>query len=395
MKNKKYLLYLFLVLLILVTSCASGSGPEESKNNVVSSTEGMVTVTEDDGTRVLSVDEFEKLLQTLPLAVVDQAFSEGDDKLNFLYPSKLQAIIRNNTSLDIKDAEVAFVAWDENDLPIKIEGQLDFYGGNYYKRVSYSDINLVPNEVFGYDYGYALSDSMKISRLQAIALSFETFNGEKWENPYTKEFKELFEGKKYNADSSVEVKIKEVEEAFKALEFANYSSDNDNDSKEHGDQEDDSSGNILKTDKEISREELDGIIAQQELAVIVSEYIIQSEDMKLIYPDMLNVILKNNTDDDIKDAIIAFVAWDKNGLPVKIKGQFDFTDGSYLKRVNYNDINTIPGDTFGDNYGLLLDEHTSVTDFKAIVESFETFEGEVWKNPFYGDFKKLYEGKKY
>jgi len=70
----------------------------------------------------------------------------------------LQATIRNNTDKDIKDAIVAFVAWDENNLPVKIEGQMDFSGGVYTKKVNYGDINLVGGASFGDDSGYGLDE---------------------------------------------------------------------------------------------------------------------------------------------------------------------------------------------------------------------------------------------
>ena len=39
-------------------------------------------------------------------------------------------------------------------------------------------------------------------------------------------------------------------------------------------------------------------------------------------------------------------------------------------------------------------EKCNIATFKAIVVSYETFEGKTWNNPYYEDFCSLYEGKK-
>ncbi len=50
-------------------------------------------------------------------------------------------------------------------------------------------------------------------------------------------------------------------------------------------------------------------------------------------------------------AVVAYVAWDENNLPVKIEGDMDFNGGSYVKEVNFDGINLVPGGTFGENSG--------------------------------------------
>lgn len=145
---------------------------------------------------------------------------------------------------------------------------------------------------------------------------------------------------------------------------------------------------------ERTEEELLALLAEQPLAVIQTEYLVQSDEWKTIYPDMLSAILQNHSDEAIQNAVVAFVAWDKNDLPVKIEGQFDFMGGSYIKEVRYDEINLIPGETFGENKGYSLAEDTTIATFKAIVVSYDPFEGVTWKNPYYEDFRKLYEGKK-
>ena len=146
--------------------------------------------------------------------------------------------------------------------------------------------------------------------------------------------------------------------------------------------------------KELTAEELEAQLSAQELKITSTKYSVQHEQYKALYPDMMQVILQNDTEYDIKNAVIAFVAWDENNLPVKIKGSTDFSDGSYVKQCNYGDINLIPGGTFGDSSGFQVDEACGIKTFKAIVVSYEAFTGEKWDNPLYKDWCKLYEGVK-
>lgn len=123
--------------------------------------------------------------------------------------------------------------------------------------------------------------------------------------------------------------------------------------------------------------------------------LVQSNDYKALYPDMLQAILVNNTEYDIKNAVIAFMAWDANNLPVLIKGQFDFNKATYIRQGNYNGINMVPGSTFGEKTGMKLDESiTGIVTVKAIVVSYETFDGNTWTNPDYEAFVEQYAGKK-
>jgi hypothetical protein len=135
-------------------------------------------------------------------------------------------------------------------------------------------------------------------------------------------------------------------------------------------------------------------IDAQELKVIKTKYVVQDEEYKSLYPDMLQAVIQNDTSYDIKNALVAFVAWDSNNLPVKIKGSIDFSDGSYIKEVNYGDINLVPGKKFGESSGFEVDENCNIKTFKAIVVSYETFDGTTWENPLYEDWCEFYEGVK-
>lgn len=149
--------------------------------------------------------------------------------------------------------------------------------------------------------------------------------------------------------------------------------------------------------EEFNAAKLEEEVAKQPLCVTSTEYFVQSTQWKTLYPDMLSAVIKNNSDKDIKNAVIAFVAWDSNNLPVKIEGQYDFNGGDYIVEVNYNDINLVPGASYGDNSGYSLNcmnGDPNIAKFKAIVVSYTTFDGETWKNPLYNKFKDIYEDKK-
>ncbi len=146
--------------------------------------------------------------------------------------------------------------------------------------------------------------------------------------------------------------------------------------------------------KELTAEEIGSQLSEQELKIISTKYTVQDKQYKALYPDVMQVILKNDTEYDIKNALIAFVAWDENNLPVQIKASVDFGGGSYVKECEYPDINLIPGGTFGDTYGFEVDDTCNIKNFKAIVVSYEAFTGETWHNPLYEEWRKLYEGVK-
>lgn len=102
-----------------------------------------------------------------------------------------------------------------------------------------------------------------------------------------------------------------------------------------------------------------------------------------------------NSGTDIKSCVIAFAAWDSNNLPVKILGQYDY-EGSYVQKVNYDAINLVDGDTYGENSGLALDEDcNSIVTIKAVVVSYEDFDGNTWNNPYYDTWVYTYSEKRF
>jgi len=319
--------------------------------------------------KTCTMAELDALMANQPLIVKSTKYLVQDEQYKALYPDMLQAVIYNNTTADIKNAIVAFVAWDENNLPVKIKGSIDFSDGSYVTKVNFKDINLAPGGTYGESSGYEVDEKCNISSFKACVVSFETFGGEKWENPYFDEWSKLYSGVKYDESLTVDVVVEE--ETFAVSDTP-----------------------APQKEEAVSAAELQAQLDKQEVRVISTNYKVQDEELKTLYPDMLQAVMKNDSKSDIKSVVVAFVAWDENNLPVKIKGSIDFSDGSYVKRAEYDEANMIPGGTCGENKGFEIDENCKIKTFKACVVSYTTFDGNEWENPLFGDWCKLYEGVK-
>jgi len=146
---------------------------------------------------------------------------------------------------------------------------------------------------------------------------------------------------------------------------------------------------------DVAAGQIEAEISAQPVYVTGASLIVQSDEYKGLYPDLLQATIINNSQDDVKDALIAFMAWDSNNLPVLIKGQFDFNAATYVRQVNYTGVNMVPRGTFGDNFGMKLDSSVeNIATVKAIVVSYETFDGKTWTNPLYDQYVEQYAGKK-
>ena len=72
------------------------------------------------------------------------------------------------------------------------------------------DINLIPNSTYGKGKGLGLDRNCNnIAKFKAIVVSFETFDGVNWENPYFEDWKEFYSGVKYSDNSTIDVYVVE------------------------------------------------------------------------------------------------------------------------------------------------------------------------------------------
>ena len=65
-----------------------------------------------------------------------------------------------------------------------------------------------------------------------------------------------------------------------------------------------------------------------------------------------------------------------------------------MTEVLFENINLVPGSSYGDSQGYAIDEDCGVDTFKAVVVSYTTFEEKTWENPDYKAFCDLYGGKR-
>lgn len=152
---------------------------------------------------------------------------------------------------------------------------------------------------------------------------------------------------------------------------------------------------ISEKDDEKNPNEIVSLATEFPIKVISNQYMEGDSELKALYPDMVLTVLKNGSNDDVKDIYYSILAWDENNLPVKIKTSLSFYDAEYVGKIQASDMNLIPEAQSPDNFGIGLDEtvprlHT----IKAVVESYEDFDGNTILNEHYKDFIELYEGKK-
>ncbi|MGX1435506.1 DUF5780 domain-containing protein [Mammaliicoccus sciuri] len=151
---------------------------------------------------------------------------------------------------------------------------------------------------------------------------------------------------------------------------------------------------VKKESNTLNAQSLENNLENQDIVVENGRYLIRSEEYKSLYPDALQAYIRNNTGKDIKDITFGFVAWDKNGLPIKIKRSVDFSDGNYFSGVKGEAVNIAPGDLYGEDTGMELDKGMDIEYFKPIIASYEDFEGNTWENKELKNFLKIYEGKR-
>ncbi|WP_252502749.1 DUF5780 domain-containing protein [Sporosarcina sp. Marseille-Q4943] len=141
------------------------------------------------------------------------------------------------------------------------------------------------------------------------------------------------------------------------------------------------------------REEIEKAKAEQIVVVESSKIFVQSTEYKALYPDMIQVIVKNKSDKTIKSMSIGSVGYDKNGYPVKIKTQYSFSDGNYEFVGNGEDVNIVAGGTYGQDVGWSLDDRHGISKTISCVKSVSFYDGTTWENPYYSYWIEEYKGK--
>jgi hypothetical protein len=146
---------------------------------------------------------------------------------------------------------------------------------------------------------------------------------------------------------------------------------------------------------QLTAAELEEVLLTQPMYVESTKYVVQDARYKALYPDMLQAVFRNNSGTDVKNAVLAFVAWDSNGFPVKIEGKHMLGNALYLVEATYSDVNMVDGSTYGSDCGFSLASDTdNISTFKAIVVSYDDFDGNTWENPYYDTWIEIYVNQK-
>lgn len=194
------------------------------------------------------------------------------------------------------------------------------------------------------------------------------------------------EAKRKEAEKQIEQAKEQLNEALSSLTpFGN----SDNQSENNNSNEDNSQNSNIQS---ISSEEIEKLRKEQKLTCKSAKILVQDTKYKSLYPDMLTAKITNNTKETVKSYEVVFLAYDKNYLPVKIKGQFD-SEGAYSKACLDDEANLIAGASTEEDYGWKLNQSHGITYIIACVKEAEFFNGEKWENPYIQYWLEKYEGK--
>ena len=132
---------------------------------------------------------------------------------------------------------------------------------------------------------------------------------------------------------------------------------------------------------------------EQEVSVESTRIIVQDDRYKALYPDMIEVVIKNNSSKTIKDYNVAILAYDSNNYPLKIKPQFNYNGGGFEFTGQADNVNVVAGATGGKDYGWKLDQNHGISKVISIVKDVTYYDGSNWENPYYNYWIEQYKEK--
>lgn len=150
----------------------------------------------------------------------------------------------------------------------------------------------------------------------------------------------------------------------------------------------------LSTKISLYEEQLVKKLTDEQLVIVESaKILVQDSTYKYLYPDMIQVIMKNVSDKTIKDIHVGLLGYDKNGYPVKILFNLDFSGGSFEKVGYGENVNIVAGAKFGHNSGFELDPTHGISKVLACVKDVVFYDETTWENPYYEYWLNKYKEK--
>ncbi len=315
----------------------------------------------------INLNDFEKLLQNQPVAVVDTELlvQTGNSADKRFYPDMLTATIQNRTDKTITYIELVFVAWDKDGNPVKIQSDEDKTGYEI-KAVAYKKLSLESGRYYGKGMGIKLAANHNIETYKAIVASFKTDDGDVWENPYYETFKNAFVSEKFS--KSMMISYTKLKDDFKVL-----------------------------TERELEKTvlnevELSDKLAELPIQILTAEYTVTGED-KDATPDTIKSTFKNAAEKEISSVTLSFFGFDENGKAVKIKESGDnASKGNYYALVEYTTTNFVKDAVFGEAVAYNVHENCGIKYVVAVLKSYTDIDGKTFENPYFIDACLIYEG---
>lgn len=140
---------------------------------------------------------------------------------------------------------------------------------------------------------------------------------------------------------------------------------------------------ITEIKEKVKEQQIQEYKNNQEVTVESARIYVQHPNYKSLYPDSIEVIIKNNTNKTIKNYSISILAYDSNNYPLKVQTQYNFGRATYEFIGLAENANIIAGATGGKDYGWALEEEHKISKLLALVKEVEYYDGSKWENPYY------------
>ncbi|KAB2952169.1 zinc ribbon domain-containing protein [Heliorestis acidaminivorans] len=140
---------------------------------------------------------------------------------------------------------------------------------------------------------------------------------------------------------------------------------------------------VLTAKKEIYQEKRIEYLKENQELVVLSAGILHD----WLHDEMAEVIVKNTTNKVVKKYEVGYMAYDKNGYPIKV----GWLTPEYLK-IGLAEANIQPNQTYGRNSGWQL-RNKNANKILAVVKYVEYYDGSVWNNPYYRLWVEKYKEK--